>query len=135
MVSTHIDDFSLAGTKDFLDAVTEEIKKTLDISKVENDKFRFTGIDVEKFDDRIEISMADYAASLEDISIREDASDEKLTRDEMRVLRKYVGKLSWLAANTRPDLAVHALDLAKKQKQATLKDLRSVNRVLSKVRE
>ena len=68
--------------------------------------------------------MNDYAASLEDVEIREDKSDEKLMREEMRVLRKYVGKLSELAANTRPDLAIHALDLAKKQKAAVLKDLR-----------
>ena len=67
--------------------------------------------------------------------MREDVSNEKLIRDEMRVLRKYVGKLSWLAANTRPDLSIYALDLAKKQKQAVLKDLRSVNRILQKVRE
>ena len=53
----------------------------------------------------------------------------------MQVLRKYVGKLSWLAKNTRPDLAVYALDLAKKQKKAVFKDLRSVNRILQKVRE
>ena len=38
-----------------------------------------------------------------------------MTRGEMRVLRKYIGKLSWLATNTRPDLA-------KKQKQAILKE-------------
>ena len=79
--------------------------------------------------------MNDYAASLEDIAVREDKSDEKLTQEEMRVLRKYVGKLSWLAANTRPDLLIYALDLAKKQKQAMLKDLRSVNSILQKVRE
>ena len=64
--------------------------------------------------------MNDYVMSLEDVEIREDKSDEKLTREEMRVLRKYVGKLSWLAANTRPDLAIHALDLAKKRKAAVL---------------
>ena len=90
---------------------------------------------MQKFEDRIELSMNDYAASLEDMEIREDKSDEKLTREEMRVLRKYVGKLSWLAANTRPDLAIYALDLAKKQKSAVLKVLRSVNRILQKVRE
>ena len=135
IVSTHVDDFSLAGLEDFLNTVTEEIRKTLDISKVENDKFRFTGIDVEHIEDRIEISMNDYAASLEDIEVREDKSDEKITREEMRVLRKYVGKLSWLAANTRPDLSIYALDLAKKQKQAVLKDLRSVDRILQKVRK
>ena len=78
LLSTHVDDFSLAGTEEFLDIVTEEIKKALDVSKVEDGRFRFTGIDVEQFDDRIEISMDDYAASLEDIEIREDKSTEKL---------------------------------------------------------
>merc|ERR1712105_43727 len=135
IVSTHVDDFSLAGSEYFLNTVTEEIRKALDISKIEDGQFRFTGIDVKQIDDRIVISMDDYAASLEDIAVREDKSDEKLAREEMRVLRKYVGKLSWLAANTRPDLSIYALDLAKKQKQAVLKDLRSVNRILQKVRE
>ena len=46
-----------------------------------------------------------------------------LTKDELKVLRKYIGKLNWLAANTRPDKAIYALDLAKKQERATLKDL------------
>ena len=72
---------------------------------------------------------------MEDVEIREDKSDEKLTREEMRVFRKYVGKLNWLAAKTRPDLAINALELAKKQKTAVLKDLRNMNRILQKVRE
>ena len=54
-------------------------------------------------------------------------------REELKVLRKYGGKLNWLAMNTRPDLAINALELAKKQKKATLKDLRNVNRILKKV--
>ena len=58
-----------------------------------------------------------------------------LTKDELKVLRKYIGKLNWLAANTRPDKAIYALDLAKKQRRATLKDLRDVNRVFKKDQE
>ena len=58
-----------------------------------------------------------------------------LTRDELKVLRKYVGKLSWLAANTRPDLTIYRLELGKRQKKATIKDLRDVNRVLKKVKD
>ena len=136
LLSTHVDDFSLAGTAEFLETVTEEIKRTLDVSKVEDRRFRFTGIDIEKMEDgRIELSMNEYANSLEDILIREDKSSEQLDREEMRTLRKYVGKLSWLATNARPDLSIYALNLAKKQKQATLKDLRDVNRILMKVRE
>ena len=58
-----------------------------------------------------------------------------LTKDKLKVLRKYIGKLNWLTANTRPDKAICALDLAKKQKRATLKDLRDVNRVLRKFKK
>ena len=74
MISMHVDDFNLVGSEKFLEKVTEEIKKVLDVSKVEDGKFKFTGIDVESFEDRIELSMNDYAASLEDIEIREDKS-------------------------------------------------------------
>ena len=79
--------------------------------------------------------MDEYAESLEEIKVREGKSDEELTREEMKVLRKYVGKLNQLAANTRPDITIHALELAKKQKKVTLKDLREVNNILKKVHE
>ena len=135
LLSTHVDDFSLAGNKEFLESTTAEIKKHLDVSKIEDGKFRFTGIDIEQMaDGSIELSMEEYAESLEDILIREDKASEPLDKDELRTLRKYVGKLSWLAANARPDLAVYALNLAKKQKKATLKDLRDINRILTIVR-
>ena len=52
--------------------VTEKLSATLDVSKVEDDSFRFTGIDIKKVEDGIEISMEDYAESLEEIEIRED---------------------------------------------------------------
>ena len=58
--------------------------------------------------------MEEYAECLEDIKIREDKCDVVLSRDEMKVLRKYIGKIKWLTANTLPDLAIHAFQLAKK---------------------
>ena len=54
----------------------------------------------------IEISMEDYAKSLQEIQVRDAKVDEPLPRDELKVFRKFVGKLNWLAANTRPDLAI-----------------------------
>ena len=135
MVSTHVDDFDVAGRKKFVEMLTKEISKVLDVSTVESDCFRFTGIDVKKVKGGIEISMEDYAKSLEEIQIREAKADEILTREELKVYRKFVGKLNWLVANTRPDLAIYALELAKRQKKAVIKDLRDVNRVLKKVRE
>ena len=100
-----------------------------------SDCFRFTGIDVKKVKEGIEISMEDYAKSLEEIQIRDAKADEPLTRDELKVFRKFVGKLNWLAANTRPDLAIYALESAKSPKKTTVIDLREISRVLKKVRE
>ena len=53
--------------------------------------------------------------------------DEILTKEEMKIFRKYVGKLNWLA--------VYVMNLARRQKKAALKNLRDVNRILKKVEE
>ena len=90
-------------------------------------KWKMTSLDINKVENGIEISMDEYAESMEEIKIREGKSDEELNRDEMKVLRKYVGKLNWLSTNTRPDITIHALELAMKLKKAMLKDLREVN--------
>ena len=115
--------------------LTDKVGKALDILKIEDRLFRFTEMDVKQSDDGVDILMNDYVNSLEEIDVREDRSDEKLTREDMKVLRKYVRKINWLAVNTRPDLAIHALELAKKQKNVILKDLTSVNRIFKKVHE
>merc|ERR1712237_157930 len=81
------------------------------------------------------MSMEDYAKSLEKIEIRKGMPNEPLTEVEMKMLRKYVGKLSWLASNTRPDLAIHVLNSARKQKNAVLKDLRDINWIVEKIGE
>ena len=135
MILSHVDDFILAEKDEFIEEIMEKVRKKLDISKREDGEFCFTGIDVQKVGDKIEVSMNDYANSLEKIDIRDGKPDEALTREEMKIYRKYVGKLSWLASNTRPDLAVYVMNLARRQKGAALKDLKDMNRVLEKVEE
>ena len=51
----------MAGRKKFVEMLTKEISRVLDISTVESACFRFTGIDVKKVKGGIEISMEDYA--------------------------------------------------------------------------
>ena len=101
MISTCVDDFDIAGELSFVDMVTRKVSEVLDVSIVEDDKFRYTGIDIKKVEDGIEISIDEYAESWEEIQVREDRSDEELTRDELKVLRKYVGKLNWSAAKPK----------------------------------
>ena len=135
-VLTHVDDFSLAGTDEFVRKVIHQVERQLTVSKVEKDRFRFTGLYISSVKDGIEVTMADYVKSIEDVKeIRKADRDEELGSLEMKEYRKITGKVSWLANSTRPDLCYTALAMSKNNKQATIADLRDVNRVLKKVRE
>ena len=136
MVITHVDDFSVAGTKDFIEDLTLSVQNALTVSKIEKDKFRFTGIDIQKIGKQIVISMEDYANSIEEIKdIRKAKSDDSLTKQELKVYRKYAGKISWLAANTRPDLSITALQMSMKNNEAKIRDLKQINHVVKRIRD
>ena len=47
-VLTHVDDFTLAGEETFLEEVIIGIKTCMNVSNGEENKFRYTGLDVEK---------------------------------------------------------------------------------------
>ena len=135
MISSHVDDFILARTTELMEQITEKVKEKLDISKLEDNMFRFNGIDVFKEEDRIVIIMEEYAKTLEKLEIGKGSSEEELTEAELKVFRKYIGKFNWLASDTTPDLAMYVMESARKQKKATLKELRNINRIFEKVVE
>ena len=81
--------------------------------------------------------MEDYSNSLKDVIEIRKTNDrlEPLTKLEMKLYRKMTGKLTWLANSTRPDLCYLALRMSKRNQEATISDLRDINRILKKVRE
>ena len=56
-VLTYVDDFEVAGTPEFVEETISVVEKKLTVSKVEEDNFRYTGLDFKIVDDRIKISM------------------------------------------------------------------------------
>ena len=121
-VITHEDDFTLAGTDEFVKEVIDTVSEELTVSKIEKENLRYTGIDVKTIEDGIEIEMQDYVDSLDEVrEIRKADKDDPLTRAELKVYRKMTGKLSWLANSTRPDLSYTALAMSKKNTTATIK--------------
>ena len=93
-VITHVDDFTIAGTDDFIKEILKAIEDELTISKVEKDNFRYTGQDISTAEDgSIVIKMQDYVDSLEDIKeICQTDKGEPLTKTEMKKYRKVTGK-------------------------------------------
>ena len=113
----------IAGKKAFLDMMEAGIAEVLTVSKIEKDKFRFAGWDIEKYEDVIRVSMKDYAESITEIKeIRKADRNERLAKLEMKEYRKFTGKLSWLASGTRSDLSFTVLKMAKKNNSATILD-------------
>ena len=55
-----------------------------------------------------------------------------LILSEQQLYRKYVGKMLWLSENVRPDLSFLALDMSRTVKRATLKDLKNINKYITK---
>ena len=60
----HVDDFMMAGDEKFVNETTKMFEKTLTVSKIEDDKFRFCGVNVSLKDGKILVEMEDYADSL-----------------------------------------------------------------------
>ena len=52
-VITHVDDFTLAGTDEFIREFLETISRELTVSKIEKDIFSYRGIDVSDTKDGI----------------------------------------------------------------------------------
>merc|ERR1712243_528036 len=135
LILSQVDDFTIAGTQEFVQRIVAGIEEKFTVSKVEEDNFRFTGLDVKTKNGKIEVSIEDYAESIQEIKeIRKAKRDEKLMKAELKEYRKYTGKISWLAQGTRPDLSYSALSLTKKNNDATISDLRNVNRLVDKVK-
>merc|ERR1712240_169708 len=81
---SHVDDFTIAGEDEFEERILNGIARKFTVSKVEKDVFRFTGLDVKAENGMIEVSMEDYANSVEEIKeIRKADRGEKLTRAEL----------------------------------------------------
>ena len=125
----------MAGEKEFIEDMVEKISGELKVSKVEHGQFRFTGIDFKKTSEGIEMSMEDYARSMEKIGAFRSGKKEPLTTLETKVYRKYTGKLMWLAENCRPDLPYTDLAMSQKASKATVGDLKKINKVVDRVHE
>ena len=79
--------------------------------------------------------MENNAKNMEEITdIRKGKKSEPLTKVEMKLYRKFNGKLSWLAENCRPDLCFTALEMSRKNGRATLDDLKNINKTIKKVK-
>ena len=136
LISLHVDDFQGAGNSDFFEDIMDEIANEFKISKREKGKFRFIGVDVErKADGSINISQETYKESLATIEVKNSEDNTRgLTKEEFKMYRGAIGKLTWLSEMSRPDLSFDTLDLAGYNNNATIQQLKRINKVVEKAK-
>ena len=123
--------------EDFFNNVMDIISQRFKISKREVQSFRFTGVDVAGLENGdVTISQTSYAESLEKVQVdSNDDCNRPLNKQEFKQYRGLVGKLTWLSEMTRPDLSYDTLDLAGYNKEATVKNLKAINKVVDKAKK
>ena len=133
MCNLHVDDFLIGGTPDFLNRIERKLKGRFTFGKIELQKFKYTGLNIEQNEEGIFIDQNEYIQSIKPIEIVKcKDKNEKLSAKKFKEYRALTGQLSWAAENTRPDIAYDVRELSTRNKAATYEDLRTANKVLKK---
>ena len=137
LIGMHVDDFQGTGNDWFFENVMDSLCQKFKISKRERQVFRFTGVDVTGCEDgNVLISQEKYSESLEKIKVdSNDDPNRPLTRNEFKSYRGLVGQLTWLSEMTRPDLSYDTLDLAGYNKEATVRNIKMINKIVDKAKK
>ena len=134
MTVLHVDDFLVAGKPEFLEELSIKLKKRFTFGKIELNKFKFTGLNIEQTKEGIFVDQIEYIQSIQPISSQGlDGEDTaSLNKQQFKAYRRLTGQLAWAVENTRPDLAFDVRYLATRNKDATVGDIGNANKILKK---
>lgn len=137
MFAMHVDDFIWSGTVAFKDSVISSLSEKFEIGKEAHENFRYIGLDIVQDENRIVMSQQTYTEDLESIEISKSRQFHRhlpISEDERRALRGVVGRLNWVANQTRPDLSFETLDLSMSVNDATVTDLLKANKAVRQLK-
>ena len=138
VLATHVDDLIVAWRLRDAEAyhkIEMLIKRLLLKDTRGGSKATYCGKLIEILDDKFFISQPKALDDLEVADIHKQRStevDSKLTAAELTTYRSIWGQLSWLALQTRPDLAVETNLVAQRTEKATISDLKILNTLVLK---
>ena len=135
IVALHVDDFLAVGSPIFFENVMKNIKTAFKFSKIEQDEFRFCGIDIKVSENGIMMGQNEYVKNIDEIYIEKGAEDGKpLNLPEFKDFRKATGQIIWAASQTRPDLGYDSLEMSYRNKDAKIKDMKNANKIIKKAK-
>ena len=108
----HVDDFFYAGTKSFITNVIDKICLKFQIGSQGTNCFKYIGLEITHDNDSITLAQNEYSILVNEIPItitRMMHKRDEVSCLEKKQLRSLIGKLNWIANQTRPDLSFDVL--------------------------
>ena len=137
ILCAHVDDFLYGGSEEFNKNVIQPLHSIFTVGSEYCDSFKFLGLNLKQSNDCIMLNQIGYIDELEEVKLDKSRKEEKnclLTPSELKNMRSLIGQLGWIAGQTRPDILFDVCNTSSRVKNATVKDLLHVNKVIRKVK-
>ena len=133
-VGTHVDDLLVVAPGTVSALIKHALSQEFPIDDWEAELFSYLGSEVHCCDDEVVMNQKSYVDTrLFKLEIPEGANDDELASEDLVAdNRSLVGALSWLSAQTRPDLTCAVSMAQQLQKRPTVGDLKFSNSTAKK---
>ena len=133
-VGTHVDDLLVIASTSTSKLIETALGQAFPIGEWESELFNYLGSEIYFGDDEVVLSQQAYAESrLFSLDIPRGGDDDDMAGPDLIAdNRSLVGALSWLSAQSRPDLTCSVSMAQQVQKQPTIADLKFTNLVSKK---
>ena len=126
--STHVDDILIAANPEFGDYFRAIMDKRFDRTKFEDLPFVHCGTRITKAADGFVLDQNDYCGRLVEVEIPSGVKDGDLVdEDTLYHSRAAIGRVTYLAYGTRPDLTARIGDISSRVTKLTFGDVRELN--------
>ena len=132
----HVDDMITTGDEVFYTDIIKPLMEEVKFGSTSEGEYRCLGWNVRHEDGAILVSQKDYILGkidYLDLEKGERRNEEVLNEEESGIVRASIGKLRWLADQTRPDIAYELLELSIGAHSPTVGMISMINKTVTMV--
>ena len=139
ILTTWVDDIFSCGSENFKKEVMEPLTSRFKFGAFHQGDFKVLGMNIIHRGSDIYISQDDYIRSkIEPVDIQCPpgvSPGTEVPEEEKSKIYEAVGKIRWISDQTRPDLCYEELEMSIKQRKATYKDVKLLNKMIKRAQE
>ena len=134
IVILYVDDILYAGSEAVQNAA-RQLKVVFQISHEETDSLNYIWLHLTpSIDGLVRVDQNSYIESIPLLSVACKNPHQKLTKDEITLLRGALGRLNWVANMTRPEIAFTVSKISSRIKDATISDMKEANKAIKQIK-